>query len=656
MNQVGFRELDARLTEGPEPSPPPAAAPARAAPAPAAPPPTVFAADHAEGPDMLARGAAIGRLAELAAHARSETPLCIGLLGPAGAGKSFALRRLTTAITALTTAASAAARGPFLSQILIRPIDAGALEGDPATALAGELYAALAAAHPQIAQEAGHAVRDPRAALREAVERHDEVRRKLEAERLGLEEADSRRARLVETVLYETPGAQVESYARANRGRIEAALARFGVRSDHIRTYKDLVRATCDSGAGGRAGLTLRAFWGFKGQTRLIVMAVLLALVGIGLGVALDTQASWIGWLRGTNPSMGPTATWIEAHVGLLATLQEVAWLGAGVALVVNLWRAARFLQPVFRGVALLKGDLAQRRRDLDTALAHQTRRVDGLAGEADAAARRLAEAQRRAEALGSAATTAEPSPFGLPAGREQAQRFFAAVAALVGTPGAPQRIVIALDNLDGVPPPRGRNIMAAAHRLLRPGFLLLATADPHRLAESPDELEKWIQIPFHLEGPAAPDHHAGLVRALLGGPQPQAAIPAPDATRSVFDAPISESEAALLATHAPLVGPSPRAVKRFVNLYRLARADADGYRGATALMLALNASGRASTRTILDRLAAQPDATPVDVWSLLPEQLRAAAVEVAAVDGTPTTVGQLRAAAAVAAPYAPRA
>jgi hypothetical protein len=63
------------------------------------------------------------------------------------------------------------------------------------------------------------------------------------------------------------------------------------------------------------------------------------------------------------------------------------------------------------------------------------------------------------------------------------------------------------------------------------------------------------------------------------------------DAGRSPITDAFSSAETALLAALAPLVGATPRAVKRFLNAYRLARADHAPLAPA-ALMLAVRLGG----------------------------------------------------------------
>ena len=53
--------------------------------------------------------------------------------------------------------------------------------------------------------------------------------RKLEAERSQRDEVEAKRARLADTLAFETPGSRIDVFARARRGTIEAQLRRFGL-------------------------------------------------------------------------------------------------------------------------------------------------------------------------------------------------------------------------------------------------------------------------------------------------------------------------------------------------------------------------------------------------------------------------------------------
>jgi KAP family P-loop domain len=571
----------------------------------------IFAADLPDGPDALGLDAPLGLLAGLAAHARIETPLTIGLFGPSGSGKSFALTKLIRSIEVLSARAATSA-SPYIGEIVTLRVDAAHIEGHPATALAGALHASLAGTFPALAAEAARAARDPQAAASEALERLDVSRRKFEAEKRALDDASARRARLTETILYQTAGSQVDAYACANKARIKGLLSKLGIAGDPLLAYKDMAGSIASTHGAARAGFVLRAFFAFKGQTKLIATAILLLFSGAGLGFAIDEQTAWLGWLR-ANESSVSIANWLEAHLDLLASLRGIIFLGAAIVLGVNVWRASRLLQLVFRGEALLQADLAVARRETDGLFAHQARRVEALAAEVNILSRRAAEAERRAgDAHPVSSVLAGPSPFAIDTATQQAQAFAAAVGAMIARPretspgksgGAPGRIVLALDHLDAVPASRGREILVYARSLFNHGFVMLIAADPGRLAgaagETAASLDKWIQVPFQIGEIASRANYATLVRAVLGGQgalEPRVrnaetetpALPA-------LDQPLSAAETQLLADLAPLAGSSVRALKRFVNLYRLVRAQDQDHKGALAFMLALDAGGTPS-------------------------------------------------------------
>jgi hypothetical protein len=235
---------------------------------------------------------------------------------------------------------------------------------------------------------------------------------------------------------------------------------------------------------------------------------------------------------------------------------------------------------------------------------------VEALAADVNILSRRAAEAERRSvDANPVSSVLGELSPFAIDTATQQAQAFAAAVGAMIARSretspgksggGAPGRIVVALD-LDAVPASRGREILVYARSLFNQGFVMLIAADPARLAGAAGEtpsLDKWIQVPVQIGEIASRANYATLVRAILGGRgglEPRvrnaetSALPA-------LDQPLSAAENQLLADLAPLAGSSARALKRFVNLYRLTRSAGPNHRGALAFMLALDAGGTPS-------------------------------------------------------------
>ncbi len=618
-------------------------------------PAKIFAADLPHGQDALGLDALLQPLAELAAHRATEAPLAIGLLGGTGSGKSFALGRLMLAVESLSTAPATENNERFLKPVLTVAIDAMRLTDPPSVALAGAVYDRLADKYPELAREAAHAVRDPQVVARDAAEELDIGRRRLDAERQKLAEIESRRAKLPETILFEQAGSQVDSYARANRAKIESRLEGFGVTGEAISNYKSMLRDIAESGGpSARLGTALRAFWAFKGQGRLLAIAIICVLIAIVCDIASGHQQQWLDELHNAN-GMGATAGWLSAHIGALGIIKQLAYLGALAAIAVNLWRGIRFLRPLYRGVNLLEAEVAERRQDLDALYAHQTRRVDALVSEVELTGRRADEADRRAAVAG-AAERKDPSPFAASTPQTQAERFFAALAEAIQrgrkigevTPSAlPRRIVIGLDNVDRLPQAQAFALLDAASRdFAQPAFVTIVAADVQQLAGGAPEagvlLKKWIQVPLHI-GAQWDDSQAALLVAHALGTVDESvgAVPPQPLEWSV-----SGEETSLLTTLAPLAGTSPRAVKRFVNLYRVARAYAPDDKAVLALMLAVSEGGNVSDIAAVERaLAAAPDAA-----FLLHEarpRLRGALAAVEAMHG-PVTVETARRAMAI--------
>ncbi|MDR3464021.1 MAG: P-loop NTPase fold protein [Beijerinckiaceae bacterium] len=581
---------------------------------PASPNRAVFAGDVPSGEDALGVAPALDLLAEVAAHRGTRTPLAIGLFGRPGAGKSFALAYLVARIHDVAAAASKAVLGPFYPRIHIQAVDVGGLDGDPALALAARIHAGLRQPYPELAREIAQAVRDPHAVLVEINEKLDAARRRLDTERRTLEESGSRLARLTETVLYESAGSQIDSYARANRARIEHRLTAFGFRGDGVRNYKDLVAAASES--GGLLGLLPRALFEFKGQLRLIVWAVLLALVGFGLDVAIDTKETWLAALRNGPQFVVAAEAWMTDHIGLLAIGRKAAYVAAAFLIALNLLRAAGFLRPVFAGVRLLRADLENRRRDLGSLYAHQTKRVDILAGDVERLSRAAAEAERRAGGEGAHGGLLDPPPFEASAAA-QAEGFFTSLGGLLRDDRfqakglAPRRIVLALDQFESVAPERARQIFATLHRIAAvSGVVVLAAADPQQLAATRADLERWVQVPLSLDARATASDYETLVTHAVGRAPAAAPKARIDPAHSLLDEPLSEREGELLGVLAPLAGGSPRAVKRLINLYALARTDSAAPRGLLALFLAVDLGGTWAERQATAALA---DGTPFD-------------------------------------------
>ncbi len=234
------------------------------------------------------------------------------------------------------------------------------------------------------------------------------------------------------------------------------------------------------------------------------------------------------------------------------------------------------------------------------------------------------------------------------------------------------ERIVVVIDDLDRCPPEKVVSVLEAVHLLFSfEMFVVLLAVDTRWLEQSlrmkyrqllgrsgtaapRDYLEKIIQVPIHLlpldetmvrtmitglTG-AAPDptqtselpsdEHAarsnGTGSQASSGDGPLKAT-VPRAERGPLAAEvlrISPAEATAMATVAPLVGTTPRTVKRFVNTYRLLKArapdverfdeerDGLGDHEIVALLLALVTGQSAAAARVLPALGNAPTGATV--------------------------------------------
>jgi hypothetical protein len=557
----------------------------------------VFAAD-AGSQDHLGRAGAAGLLAEVSVHRRVETPLTIAVFGPVGSGKSLFLREITEAVAGLSAAAARETTpSPFLSRVVVARVDAAA-GGDPTAMLVGRVLDALGQDHAAFAEDAVYAGSDPREAARLAGERLNGLRRTLDGERQTLDGLDARRARLAETVLFDSAGSRVDAFARANRGRIEARLRAFGLpASDPLHSFKALVREASEaSGPQSRLALVLRSLWGFKGQGTLLALTVVLLIVGWVASAGADDPGAVTAWLTGFGDHLAIFTDWVRAHLGLLGPIGRIAWALAALALLTDVVRATRFLAPVFKGANLLRNDLEGRRRDLDGLLSHQTRRVDQLAAEAEAAGRNAEAAERRIDnhrqvGISDHGAALASDLFGLkPGPQAAAEAFFAklsgtmagGIAGSAPATAAPDRILVAIDGLDRLPGPAAVTFLDSAHRLLgRPGFAAIVAVERHHIVAALGEtdpalaaarLDRLVQLSYDLGTVAADPSQLAtvLLDARIVAPPAASA----DATRSALDRALQPFETDLVRVLAPFAGATPRGVKRFVNSYRIARAD----------------------------------------------------------------------------------
>lgn len=622
----------------------------------------VFVSDAAAGPDALGRSAPLARLSELLAHRGAQGPLSIALLGGPGSGKTHALMDVVEGASLLATAALAAPSGPFLPRIVVLRLDAADLGQTPEAAIAERLHARLSREYPHVAQraaeDAAHAAADPRQTARALADHVDEARRRLAGERAARDEAATRRARLTETVLYDTPGSQIDAYARGSRGKIEPALRAFGFAgADPTADYKGLVQTLAETGgAGDRLLASLRALWAYQGQKKLITLGLVFFFFSWLLNF-MAVDRAWLDSLQSGGESLKGAANWIVAHIGLLASASRIAQGIGLLCFAMLLWRAWRFAQPLWRGAQLLDIDIEARKTDLDRQIAHHAQRVDALSREADALAERAAEAEKRAGG-GGAAIVAPAFMRATPGHTAEARAYFAALDSISSGDGetkaagvAPSRYVIAIDSLDRLPPGRALALLQdVASALARPAFALVTAFDPRHfdaLEGAGVALARVVQTPFALGQVEAPGW-GDFVEQLAGRAPARRDQRAPQGT-SRLDLPLAEPETRLLTALAALAGPAPRSVNRLVNAYRLARHDAPDDLAALACQLALAIGGTRTERDMVAKALVTSD--PASAFAA-PEggpRVAAALQAAASAQGGPVTTASAKRAAAVA-------
>ena len=536
--------------------------------------------DAREGPDLFGVSEAMRPFADLCLAPDAETPFALALVGGRGTGKSYALRRLLEAID------EGARKAPSrLARVVVAQVEAAGA-GAPAAAIAGAVHRALtqSSQYAQLAEEAAQATVDPAHAAAAAAERHDETIGRLEQERRARDEVEGRRARLADALLFDTPGSRIDAFARAGRAGIEAKLRRFGFDvGDADVNYRRLVRDLHGLRAGSRASVFVRAIFGYRGQLRLLVLAILAFALAFGLTKLRGGSGDD---LAGRFAQLGPALDWMKAHDETLEYVGEGLFIAGLAAVLANLWRAASFTGLLFRGLRMLHIDLRERRRELDAGAARLERRVASLQMDADAAQTRAETLARKAG--GASASTPAEGPAFLAEGESPeagARAFLAELgrAMSAGATAAPQRLVIALDGLDSLTPDEARRFLETARRLAGPGVAIIAAADMSRLG--PDArgfCESLFDAAFDVEALGASTGMRGAGRLLEAPSTAPVAEPRLSSVTEPLDAP----EVEFLKVSAALIGPRPRTLKRFYNAYRLARMT-DAPRGALALSLA---------------------------------------------------------------------
>jgi hypothetical protein len=520
--------------------------------------------------------ALLDRLLDLLRRPDAPSPFAIGLFAPPGAGKTSALNWLAAQLGSSGATA-------------IVTLKASDLATEPERALAAALYRALSPRHGQLTQEAAQEGArfgaDPATLARAAHERLDGLRRKLNLEKQALVQTETRRAAIKETLLYETPGTRVDAYARKIRSAFEPRLRRFGFTGEPLAVFKDLTRDVNERGGlVPRLLASLRALYAYRGQTRLLLLSASSFGMNQGLAWLAVNKPVWLGVVSSAGSIGAQTADFLRTHLDWLPMAAQGFALVALALLGLNIWRAFDFMQPLVHAAGLLDEDIAARRHEIDQSVAHHARNVERLSSEAESAARKAEDADRRAAAAGG---SGNPPAFvetdEAAQNRSFALGFLESLSDLLDRgafPGAPRRLVVALDGFESVEAPAA--LFARLHeRLARPGLIAVYALDAKSFEAAPDALARRIQLPVRLDAGGAGD--------------PLALAP--------LDAPLSQLETRLASAVGPLAGDSPRAQKRLRNLLRFLRPSSEagpGLASALALLLAADIGATPADREAL--------------------------------------------------------
>ncbi len=323
------------------------------APAPAEP---IFLGDSADGADLLNAGQIVQPLAHLCVTPQVQTPFLAAILGPSGAGKTFALRRLTQMIEQLSALATTS--GPALQRVVLARVDAS-IGVEATVAIASAAYAALdrepgGVDYSGLLDDIRHAGGDPHRAARAASDRHDDLVRKLEAERSQRDEVEAKRARLADALAFDTPGSRIDVFARARRGTIEAQLRRFGLAGADARTRATAIwRATCRRSARAPAPGSSFGRYGPTAARRA-------CSCGESSPSCWPSSSSFCTAkrrpprLNARANSLKPAGDWVAAHGDWFDRAAQILFILGALAIALNLWRALGFSNLLLRGGRLL--------------------------------------------------------------------------------------------------------------------------------------------------------------------------------------------------------------------------------------------------------------------------------------------------------------
>ncbi|MGH4016246.1 MAG: P-loop NTPase fold protein [Pseudonocardiaceae bacterium] len=638
----------------------------------------------AEPPYLVDITAEVDAFAYLIAARRLTPPLAIGLFGDWGSGKSYFLRSVQRRIDQLVS--TEVDQPPFHRAIAQIEFNAWQyVEGNLWASLLEHLFRNLRKAGEQDADDLLEARRSEyldqitarTAEHRRAVEKRDELAgQQQRAHQLVQDKRDERDQKL----------ADLENTRRRNpfltwrpSPKLSGTLAEIGKRTGlgELGTQADELAQTLAS-----TGETLRRAGPVLGALRTggwRYTVALLVVIGLGPLVSVilsQLDASAVSTVIGSVSAVlaGVSAYAARGSTVLAGTLGKISQAQAELNKELDAQRD-QFNQEIRDA----QSKLADTQRELDSAIAEEQQYAASVA-ELEAELARITPSRVLAEFVGKRIASDDyRRHLGVPAlvrqdlerlSRLIQQRHEAGPAGGIDDQHAIDRVVLYIDDLDRCPTDLVIKVLEAVHLLLAfPLFVVVVAVDARWLESSlrehytqlkadaavpSDYLEKIFQVPFWVR-PLGADTRRQMVRGLLtphlASPDPVAAHgdgPAGGTELSDADLPeftrlvesftgtdqaeqpwleaakltVTGPELRLIEDISPLIGATPRAVKRFINVYLLLKSVGRGRgwplpeHGQVAVLLAIATGLPELADELLPNLAA---AEPLTLGTVLP-------------------------------------
>ena len=570
--------------------------------------------------------------ARLIASCDLTPPLAIALFGDWGSGKSFLMSAVQDRLEALTARVADRPQGEVRVWKRIKQIEFNAWEyvqGNLWASLLENIFAQLGSMQLQLVDSWRAPVKEQLAAAEEDVQGGEKRVEAALAKVNTLEEQVTQAQRAVETAGQDAAAAAEDKRRLQAEEQARKALQQFWGQVPEAlagQSGTELVVAVREARAELQRGRALAAYWKDWRHVAIASLGVLVApVIAVLLSLLPKISPQWAAF--GGLLSLLPVATAIfrGATRWSAAVNQELQSAEAAVQqeLDAPVAAAQRELDEAREAAATARQELAQAEEALRLSRLHTVDLDSELKSLTpgrilvDFADRRSTEYGRRLGLLGQVRKDLGDLEGSI---LENNRRLLAGEVPPdeVGADDVPNRIVLYIDDLDRCPPAKVVEVLEAVHLLLAfELFVVVVAVDSRWLtsalvdrlvalqprAADPDQptthdyLEKIFQLPFWVQ-PLASDGRKALVHGLLRG-----SVRAPDQDTGLDQpgsgglrvGPLEEqlaeqmlhtfgteirpdtsplllepADLALFESLAPLLGDTPRRVKRFVNICQL--------------------------------------------------------------------------------------